>query len=57
MKFYVIDVIFNEKFVIGENVDFLGFLYLYRKKVVWIVGWDLGCMMVESADFSRVLRY
>ena len=40
VKFYVINVIFNEKLVIGESVDFLRILYLYRKKVVWIVGWD-----------------
>lgn len=31
---------------------FLGFLYLYRKKVVWIVGWNLDCVMDESVDFS-----
>ena len=29
---------FSEKLVIGESVDFLVILYLYRKKVVWIVG-------------------
>ena len=38
-------------------VIFFGFLYLYGKKVVWIWGWDLGCVMGESIDFSRVLRY
>lgn len=35
---------------------FLGFLYLYRKKVVWIVGWDWD-EVGESVDFYGVLRY
>ena len=47
----VIDVIFSEKLLIGENVDFLWFLYLYRKKVVWIVGCKLGWEIGESVDF------
>lgn len=33
---------------------FLGFLYLYRKKVVWIVGWDWVCEVGESVDFYGV---
>lgn len=57
VKFYVIDVIFNEKWVIGESVGFLWILYLYRKKVVWVVGLDLGYEMGKSVDFSGVLRY
>ena len=36
---------------------FFGFLYLYMKKVVWIVGWDLGCEMGESVDLVGFLRY
>ena len=36
---------------------FFGFLYLYRKKVIWIVGLDLGCVIGKSVDFSGVLRY
>lgn len=48
---------FVEKLVIGKSVDFLVILYLYRKKVVWIVGFGLGWEMDESIDFSVVLRY
>ena len=36
---------------------FLRILYLYRKKVVWIVGLEFGCEIGESVDFSRVWRY
>ena len=36
---------------------FFGFLHLYRKKVIWICGWKLGCVVVESIDFLGVLRY
>ena len=54
VKFYVIDVIFNEKLVIGESGDFLRILYLYRKKVVWIVDLNWVCWMGESVDFSGV---
>ena len=36
---------------------FLRILYLYRKKVVWIVGLRLGCVVGKSVEFSRVLRY
>ena len=32
-------------------------LYLYKKKVVWIVGRDLGWQMDESVDFNGFLRY
>ena len=32
------DVIFSEKFIIGESGDFLWVFVLYGKKVVWIVG-------------------
>ena len=32
-------------------------LYLYKKKVVWIVGLDLVCWMGKSVDFCGVLRY
>ena len=38
---------FVEKLVIGKSVDFLVILYLYRKKVVWIVGWGFGVMWVK----------
>ena len=34
-----------------------GFLYLYRKKVVLIVGFRLGWEIGESVDFSGVCRY
>ena len=54
MIFYVIYMIFNEKLVIGESWDFIGVLYLYRKKVVWIMGLDLVCWMGKSIDFSWV---
>ena len=47
VKFYVIDVIFDEKLVIGENVDFLRILYLYRNKVVWIVILNWGVEWVK----------
>ena len=34
---------------------FLWFLYLYRKKVIWIVCWNLGCVVDESIDFINRL--
>ena len=46
------DVIFIEKFVIGESGIFLGFLYLYRKKVVFVCELNLSYKMGESVDFS-----
>ena len=46
------NVIFSEKFIIGESVDFLGILHLYRKKVIWIFDLGLGCVMGESVNFS-----
>ena len=51
------DVIFSEKFIIGKNVNFLMILYLYRKKVVWIMDFGFGCEIDESVDFLGVLRY
>ena len=48
---------FDKKLVIGEMWIFFRFLYLYRNKVVLIVGLDLGCEMGESVDFCGVLRY
>ena len=44
------DVIFIEKFVIGESGIFLGFLYLYRKKVVWIGVLDLVVWWVKMLN-------
>ena len=55
VSFDLIDMIFDEKLLIGKSVDFfLGFLCLYRKKVVWIEGWKLGWEMGESVDFSGI---
>ena len=47
-------MIFNEILVIGESGDFLWFLYLYRKKVVWIGVEIWLCKVGESVDFSGV---
>ena len=45
---------FGAKLIIGESVGFFGFLYLYRKKVVWIVGLKVGGVIGGSVGFSRV---
>ena len=55
MNFDVIDVIFNERLIIGESVDFsYDFcIYIGRK---WFELWigDLVCWMGKSVDFNWV---
>ena len=49
-----ISVIFGAKLIIGESVDFLRILCLYRKKVIFVCELNLGCEMGESVDFIGV---
>ena len=51
------DVIFIEKLLIGKSVDFLGIFIFIQEENGLDLELDLGCVMGESVDFSRVLRY